>query len=109
MDSFELVVAMTEDKKLSTSENFDQLMKKSRDELVALRLQLQNLMVKFGLRALKTYQAARNEPLRSIEVASLVKYELENAIADLSESNNIDSIIKQTKLEWEKLQGTKQK
>ncbi len=100
---------MAEKKKMSASENFDQLMKESRDELVNLKMQLQSLMVKFGLRALKTYQAARNEPLRPIEVASLVKYELENAIADLSEPNSIDSIIKQTRLEWEKLQETKQK
>ena len=100
---------MTEKKKMSTSESFDKLMKESRDELVNLRIQLQSLMVKFGLRALKTYQAARNEPLRPIEVASLVKYELENAIADLSEPNSIDSIIKQTRLAWEKLQETKQK
>ena len=94
---------------MPASESFDKLMKESRNELVNLRTQLQSLMVKFGLRALKTYQAARNEPLRPIEVASLVKYELENAIADLSEPNSIDSIIKQTKLEWEKLQETKQK
>ncbi len=94
---------------MSTPENFDQLMKDSRDELVDLRTQLQSLMVKFGLRALKTYQAARNEPLRPTEVASLVKYELENVIADLSEPNSVDAIIKQTRLEWEKLQETKQK
>ncbi len=100
---------MPEEKKTSASENFDQLMKKSRDELVDLRLQLQNVMVKCGLRALKTYQAARPEPLRPIEVASLVKYELDNVIADLSEPNSKDSIIKQTRLEWEKLQETKQK
>jgi hypothetical protein len=98
---------MTKKKKMSTSESFDKLMKESRDELVNLRMQLQSLMVKFGLRALKTYQAARNEPLRPIEVASLVKYELENAIADLSEPNSIDSIIKQTRLEWEKQRATK--
>ncbi len=100
---------MTEKKKMSASENFEQLMKESRDELTNLRLQLQSLMVKFGLRALKTYQAARKEPLRSIEVASLVKYELDNVIIDLSEPSSKDSIIKQTALEWEKLQETKQK
>jgi hypothetical protein len=59
-------------------------------------------MVKFGMRALKTYQAARNEPLRPMEVKSLVKYEVDSAIADLSEPNSINSIIEQTKIEWEK-------
>lgn len=82
--------------------NFDKLMKESFDELQNLRAELQNLMVKFGLRALKTYQAARNEPLRPTEIASLVKYEIENAIHDVSEQSSKDAIIRQTRLEWEK-------
>jgi hypothetical protein len=98
---------MTEEKKLPASGSFDQLMKESGDELVDLRMQLQSLMVKFGLRALKTYQAARNEPLRPIEVESLVKYELENAIADFSEPSSIGSVVKQTRIEWEKQRETK--
>ena len=82
--------------------NFDRLMKESFDELQKLRTELQNLMVRFGLRALKTYQAARKEPLRSTEITSLVKYELKNVIHDVSEQSSKDAIIKQTKLEWEK-------
>lgn len=98
---------MTEEKKMPASESFNQLMKESRDELVDLRMQLQSLMVKFGLRALKTYQAARNESLRPIEVESLVKYELESAIADFSEPSSISSVVKQTRMEWEKQRETK--
>jgi len=97
---------MSEEKKTWNSENFDQLMKESHDELLKLRIELQNLMVKFGMRALKTYQAARNEPLRSTEIASLVKYEIENAIHDVSEQDSKDAIIKQAKLEWEKQHKT---
>jgi hypothetical protein len=95
-------LGMAEEKKTWNSENFDQLMKESHDQLLKLRIELQNLMVKFGLRALKTYQAARNEPLRPTEIASLVKYEIENAIHDVSEQNSKDAIIKQAKTEWEK-------
>ncbi len=93
---------MTEEKKKLDQTSFDQTMKESKNELEDLKLQLQNLMVKFGLRALKTYQAARNEPLRPNEINSLIKYELDSAIADLSDPKSIDSIIKQTKLDWEK-------
>jgi hypothetical protein len=93
---------MAEEKKTWNQENFDQLMKESHDELLKLRVELQNLMVKFGLRALKTYQAARNEPLRPNEIASLVKYEIENAIHDVAEQSSKDAIIKQAKMEWEK-------
>jgi hypothetical protein len=97
---------MAEEKKTWNSENFDQLMKESHDELLRLRMELQNLLVKFGLRALKTYQAARNEPLRPTEIASLVKYEIENAIHDVLEQDSKDAIIKQAKLEWEKQHQT---
>ena len=67
-----------------------------------MRRELQNLLVKFGLRALKTYQAARNYPLRPNEIAHLVKYEIENAIHDVSEQKSKDAIIKQARIEWEK-------
>lgn len=93
---------MAEDKKPWNQENFDQLMKESHAELLSLRIELQNLLVKFGLRALKTYQAARNYPLRPNEIASLVKYEIENAVHDVSEQDSKDAIVKQARLEWEK-------
>jgi hypothetical protein len=97
---------MAEEKKPWDQETFDQKMKESLDELSRLRMELQNLMVKFGLRALKQYQAARNYPLRPNEIASLVKYEIENAIHDVSEQDSKDAIIKQARLEWEKQHST---
>ena len=97
---------MTEEKKDWNQGNFDEKMKQSQNELSELRAQLQDLLVKFGLRALRTYQAARTEPLRSNETERLIKYELQNVINDLSEKNALDPIIKQAKLEWEKQQGS---
>jgi hypothetical protein len=92
---------MAEDKKPWDQETFDEKMKESLNELSNLRMELQNLLVKFGLRALKQYQAARNYPLRDNEIVRLVKYEIENAIHDVSEPDSKDAIIKQAKLEWE--------
>jgi hypothetical protein len=93
---------MVDEKKPWDQETFDQKMKESLDELSRLRTELQSLLVRFGLRALKTYQAARNFPLRPKEIASLVKYEIENAIHDVMEQESKDAIIKRTKQEWEK-------
>ena len=95
---------MAKEKKTWDQEHFDQKMKDSLNELSSLRTELQNLLVKFGLRALRTYQAARNEPLRPTEIASLVKYEIENVIQDVSEPKSKDAIIQQAKLEWKKPQ-----
>jgi len=93
---------MAEGNKPWDQESFDQKMKESLNELSSLRTELQNLLVKFGMRALKTYQAARNYPLRGNEIARLVKYEVDNAIHDASEKDSIDAVIRQTRLEWEK-------
>ena len=79
-------------------------MKDSRSELETLRMDLQNLMVKFGLRALKLYQTGANEPLQPQQMSYLIKYELTNAIQDLSAEASIEAIIKQTKSEWQKQQ-----
>jgi hypothetical protein len=98
---------VTEEKKTWNQEDFNKTMQESSVELTKLRAELQKLMVRFGLRALKTYQAARPEPLRPTEVGSLVKYEITNAVTDLMEQNTLDTIIKQTKSEWEKQQSIK--
>jgi hypothetical protein len=95
-------MGMADEEKPWDQESFDQKMKDSLNDLTSLRMELQNLLVKFGLRALKTYQAARNFPLRTNEITRLVKYEIENAIHDVSEQDNKDAIIKQTRIEWEK-------
>ncbi len=91
---------MTEGKWDSTG--FDQLMKDSKNELLDLQNQLQNLMVKFCLRALRVYQATRPEPLRPNEVSLLTKNELNNAIADLTAQTSMDSIVKLVREEWAK-------
>ena len=93
---------MVEENKPWDQESFDQKMKESLNDLSSLRIELQNLLVRFGMRALKTYQAARNYPLRANEIAGLVKYEVDNAIHDASEKGSIDAVIKQTRIEWEK-------
>lgn len=82
------------------STGFDQLMKDSKDELVDLTSQLQNLMVRFCLRALRVYQATRPEPLRPNEVAMLIRNELNNAIADLTQQSSLENITKTAKEEW---------
>ena len=99
---------MAEEKKSWDQDSFDEKMKTSLNDLASLRMELQNLLVKFGLRALNQYQAARNYPLRANEIDRLVKYEIENAIHDVSEQDSKAVIIKQARLEWEKQHSTPQ-
>jgi hypothetical protein len=81
------------------NKSFDEVMSESKNELECLRMQLNDLMVKFGLRALRTHQTGKNYPLKAMEIKSLVKYEMDNVIADLSQPDNIESIVKRTALE----------
>ena len=84
------------------SKEYSQTMTDLANELEELRTELQNLMVRFGLRALKLYQTGTPEPLLPSQMSYLIKYELTNAIQDLSAPSNIEAIIKQTKEEWQK-------
>jgi len=94
-----------QNKSLTDSENYNRAMNESKNELTALQMELQSLMVKFGLRALHLYQTGTPVPLKPTEMTHLIKYELDNAVRDLAEPSNMDAIIKQTKLEWEKQQA----
>ena len=76
---------MTEQGKWDST-GYDKFLKDSKTELVDLQNQLNDLMVKFCLRALRVYQATRPEPLRPNEIALLVRNELNNAVVDLTAS-----------------------
>jgi hypothetical protein len=86
------------------SKGFSKQMKESKDELGDLRKELNNIMVKFCLRALRVYQSTRPEPLRTGEIALLIKNELNWVIGDLTAQTNLDSITALVKEEWAKEQ-----
>ncbi|MGO8805577.1 MAG: hypothetical protein ACLQO7_03085 [Candidatus Bathyarchaeia archaeon] len=86
------------------SKGFSKLMKNSKNELTDLQSELQEVMVKFCMRALRVYQSTRPEPLRPGELALLIKNELNNVIADLTAQPNLENITKIVKEEWAKQQ-----
>jgi hypothetical protein len=84
------------------SKGFSKKMKDSKDELGDLRNELNNVMTKFCLRALRLYQSTRPEPLRPSEIALLIKNELNWVISDLTAQPNLDNITTLVKEEWAK-------
>ena len=90
------------------SKDYSKNMTDLANELQTLRAELQALMVRFGLRALNLYQTGTPEKLQPSQMSYLIKYELTNAIQDLSAPANIEDIIKQTKEAWAKQQKEKE-
>jgi hypothetical protein len=88
------------------SKGFDKLMKNSKNELLNLQDELQDVMVKFCMRALRVYQSTRPEPLRPSEISLLIRNELNNVIADLTAQPNQDNITKLAKEKWAEQQKT---
>lgn len=86
------------------SDAYSKTMNQAKDELGELQDELNNLMVKFVLRALRVYQSTRPEPLRPGEIALLVNNELKNVVLDLSAQPNLDALAKMAKEEWAKQQ-----
>ena len=77
-------------------------MVESKDELTILQEELNNIIVRFVLRALRIYQSTRPEPLRVNEIALLVRNEIKNDLTDLNDQTNTDALAKLAKEAWAK-------
>jgi hypothetical protein len=84
------------------SDAYSKKMTESKDELTILQEELNNLIVRFVLRALRIYQSTRPEPLRVNEIALLVRNEIKNVLTDLTDQTNTDAIAKLSKESWAK-------
>jgi hypothetical protein len=81
---------------------YSKKMTEAKDELTTLQEELNNVIVKFVLRALRVYQSTRPEPLRVNEVALLVRNELKNVLQDLNDQANVDNLGTLAKEAWAK-------
>jgi hypothetical protein len=81
---------------------YSKKMTESKDELTILQEELNNLVVRFVLRALRIYQSTRPEPLRVNEIALLVRNEIKNVLTDLNDQTNTDLLAKLAKEDWAK-------
>ncbi len=84
---------------------YSKKMNEAKDELTVLQEELNNVMVKFALRALRVYQSTRPEPLRPGEIALIINNELvKGVLYDLNLQPSIDALAKAAKEAWAKEQ-----
>ncbi|MCL5876272.1 MAG: hypothetical protein M1540_00470 [Candidatus Bathyarchaeota archaeon] len=84
---------------------YSKKMVEAKDELTQLQDELNNVIVKFVLRALRVYQSTRPEPLRPGEIALIVNNELvKGLLYDLNTQPSIDALAKAAKEAWAKEQ-----
>ena len=81
---------------------YSKKMNQAKDELAELQQELNNVIVRFVLRALRVYQSTRPEPLRVNEIALLVRNEIKNVLTDLNDQANTDALAKLAKEAWAK-------
>lgn len=81
-------------------EKMEKAMKDSKKEFQDLHYRLINLLVDFGLRALKTFQAGQKEPLNPLQVNQTVTHEIEAVIETLSEPKWADLIIRKAECDF---------
>ncbi len=84
------------------SNAYSKKMVESKDEMTELQAELNNVLIRFVLRALRIYQSTRPEPLRVNEIALLVRNEIKNVLTDLNDQANTDNIAKMAKEAWAK-------
>jgi hypothetical protein len=98
---------MHNERKKWNTNKLDQAMKEAKEEFIELQMQLHHLLVKICLRALKTFQQGKSEPLNPLQIRQIVEHELDNIVEDISKPNFMDVTLKRTILEWEKLHEKK--
>lgn len=74
-------------------EKLEKAIKESKEEFFELQRRLTNLMVDIGLRALKTFQATKSEPLNPLQINQIVTKEIQAVIKDLSKPSFMDMVI----------------
>ncbi len=85
------------------SDAYSKKMIEAKDELSQLQEELNNVLVKLCLRALRVFQSTRPEPLRPGEIALIVNNELvKGVLYDLNTQPSIDAIAKAAKEAWAK-------
>jgi hypothetical protein len=84
------------------SDAYSKKMTQSKDELAELQEELNKVITRFVLRALRVYQSTRPEPLRVNEIALLVRNEIKNVLTDLNDQANTENLAKLAKEAWAK-------
>jgi hypothetical protein len=98
---------MHNERKKWNTNKLDQAMKEAKEEFIELQIELHHMLVKICLRALKTFQQGKKEPLNPLQIRQIVEHELDNIVEDISKPSFMDVTLKRTILEWEKLQEKK--
>jgi hypothetical protein len=87
------------------SDAYSKKMSEAKDELGQLQAELNNVLVKLCLRALRVFQSTRPEPLRPGEIALIVNNELvKGVLYELNLQASIDAVAKAAKEAWAKEQ-----
>jgi len=87
------------------SDAYSKKMLEAKDELGQLQAELNDVLVRFCLRALRVFQSTRPEPLRPGEIALIINNELvKGVLYDLNLQPSIDAIAKAAKEAWAKEQ-----
>jgi hypothetical protein len=81
-------------------DRLDKAMKKSEKELFELNTRLCYLVAEFGVRALKTFQAAKSEPLNPLQINEIVTKEILAVIEWLQMPDNADSVIRKAEADF---------
>src|SRR4030042_5272611 len=75
-------------------------MKNAKEEFIGLEKELLHLMVKFSLRALKTFQAGKKEELNRLQINQIITHEIECVIDDLSSLKFTELLTKKAEMDF---------
>lgn len=88
------------ERKKWSKDKLDKAMKESDKEVVKLNTRLFYLVAEFGVRALKTFQASKSEPLNPLQINQIVTKEILAVIDSLQDPDTADVIIRKAEADF---------
>lgn len=81
-------------------ERLKKAMEEGKEEFIELTIKLNDLIVDFCMRALKSAETSKGEPLNPIQVEQMISYEIGAVLEQISDPHFMNLIIEKAKLKY---------
>ena len=78
----------------------EKAMEESKEELFELTKKLNDIIVDFCVRALKTFEAGRGKPLNPLQVNQVITKEVRHVLDQISDPEFIDIIVRKAEMKY---------
>lgn len=81
-------------------EGIEKAMEEGKEEFLELSIKLNDIIVDFCVRALRTFEAGSGEPLNPVQVKQVITKEVKYVLEQISDPEFIDIIVRKAEIKY---------